>query len=146
MARIVALLESMWGWGGYYDVGAEAPRFFRINPDNHSGRRLYQLCGAHNFVVTNCCKTVQQSASDHGTPDIVWLKDNLFKAQDDGMTVLLICGKIAKATFQRMKDVYPASVLYLTPKCLFIDHPAARRWSKARIASTAQEIEELCKR
>lgn len=137
MARIVALLESMWGWGGYNDAGEEAPRFFRINPDNHSGRRLYSLCGDHSLLVTNCCRRVQATANHHGVPDLEWVRENLRMSYP--IDLLLVCGRVAKKTFEQIRTPHPAYQI------LFMDHPAARRWSKVKILEVAEEIEGLCK-
>lgn len=130
--KIVALLESMWGWGGYNEPGEEAPRFFRINPDNFSGRRLYRLVGDANLIVTNSCRIVQQSANHHGIPDTAWVKENLERANKDGCDLFLVCGKVAKATYEEA-DLKFTNVL-------FIDHPAARRWTRAREMEIAAKI------
>lgn len=131
--RILALLESMWGWGGYNKPGEEAPRFFRINPDNFSGRRLHALCGNANLLVTNSCRVVQRSANHHGDPDPQWVRENLEHAQRDMCDLILICGAVAKATYQATGLNYQ--------NVLFIDHPAARRWTKEKIKSVAEQID-----
>jgi hypothetical protein len=95
--KIVAVLESMWDWrqmtsgAGY----AEAPRSFRINPKNYSGKRLYRIVGADaDLHVTNACRELVGSASEHGKPDPAWLRENLdLLAPFD---VLLVCGKVAR--------------------------------------------------
>jgi len=157
MANIVALLDSMWGWGGYHAVDEEAPAYFRINPDNHSGRRLYSLVGDHNLLVTNCCKTVQATANHHGDPDPIWVDKNLSFLCTQRMDLLLVCGRVSKATFRSSSSRLPALSIGFDSgrfktrnmaewrKYLAIDHPAARRWSKASIESTRQEIERLCR-
>lgn len=134
--KIVALLESMWGWGGYNEPGEEAPRFFRINPDNFSGRRLYRLCGDAELLVTNSCRVVQKSANHHGTPDPKWVAENLRTAHLDGADLFLICGNVAKET-------YAKALMFLgftLPRVLFIDHPAARRWTAAALDEVAARI------
>jgi hypothetical protein len=130
--KIVALLESMWGWRGYNDPGEEAPRFFRINHDNFSGRRLYRLCGDANLVVTNSCRIVQQSANHHGTPDPEYVKENLTRAQGDGCDLFLICGKIAQDTYAKTGLDYD--------NVIFMDHPAARRWTTAQLDAVTDQI------
>lgn len=131
MANIVALLESMWGWRGYSDAGDVIP-YFRINPDNLSGSRLYRLCGDHSLMVTNSCRECQASASDHGKPDPAWVAGNLKFLASQKMDLLLVCGKVAKATYEASGFQFP--------KVIFMDHPAARRWSNAKLAATAAEI------
>src|SRR5258708_133644 len=98
--KIVAILESMWDWrqmtssAGYQ----EAPRFFRISPLNFSGKRLYRIVGERaNLFVTNSCRELCSSANHHGTPDANWLRENLILLEP--FDVLLICGKVAQATF-----------------------------------------------
>lgn len=130
--KIVALLESMWGWRGYNDPGEEAPRFFRINPQNFSGRRLYRLCGDANLQVTNSCRIVQQSANHHGVPDPVWVRENLERAKQDGCELFLICGKVAKETY------LATGLSYVN--VLFMDHPAARRWTTVMEAEIKEKI------
>lgn len=132
MMKVVALLESMWGWGGYNEPGEEAPRFFRINPDNFSGRRLYRICGEANLIVTNSCRIVQRSASHHGTPDPAWVRENLQRAQKDGCDLFLICGRIAKET-------YTAAGLDFS-NVIFTDHPAARRWTNAKLDALSEQV------
>lgn len=151
MKNIVALLESMWGWGGYNEPGAEAPRFFRINPDNHSGRRLYRLCGDANLIVTNCCKIVQRSANHHGTPDTQWVRENLIRAVNDGADLILVCGRVAKETFATVTGALMGTdgLAYIGGsgsnvfKWYAIDHPAARRWSNEKLENSRLHIERL---
>jgi hypothetical protein len=131
--KVVALLESMWGWRGYNEPGEEAPRFFRINPDNFSGRRLYRLCGDTTLIVTNSCKVVQASANHHGTPDPHWVKENISKAIEDGCELLLVCGKVAKETIAA-SGVQFEHVIYM-------DHPAARRWTNEKLEEITSKIE-----
>lgn len=136
MANIVALLESMWGWRGHSKVG-DVIRYFRINPDNFSGRRLYRMCGNHNLLVTNSCRECQSTANDHGKPDPEWVKSNLVFLESEKMDLLLVCGKVAKAT-------YEASGFQFSP-VIFMDHPAARRWSNQTLDAMYDRIHrELC--
>lgn len=132
--NVVALLESMWGWGGYNDAGEEAPRYFRINPENFSGRRLYSLVGNHRLLVTNSCRVVQKSANHHGTPDPAWVKSNLEFLAGQGMNLILVCGKVAGET-------YKASG-YEFPNVIYMDHPAARRWNNASLACVREQIRQ----
>jgi hypothetical protein len=137
--KIVALLDSMWGWGGYNDAGEEAPRYFRINRDNFSGRRLYRICGDHNLLVTNSCRTVQSSANHHGVPDPEWVGRNLALLAKEGMDLLLVCGRVAKQTYLRRPCGWNAHY----PKVLFIDHPAARRWTNEKLDAIRDQISAL---
>lgn len=130
--KIVALLESMWAWGGYNEPDEEAPRFYRINPNNFSGRRLYRICGDANIVVTNSCRFVQKSANHHGKPDPEWVRENLLQAHADGCNLFLICGKIAQQTFE---DIHLSYLPHI-----YMDHPAARRWSNEKLDEIAARI------
>lgn len=114
-ARAVVVLEVMWG-----EPRGVAPGFFHINPKNASGRRLYQLLGPHNFLVTNACRECVANARLKGTPDPERLATNLQRLTYD---LLLVCGKVAQATFDRCG---------YRPECkvLKIKHPAARDWTK----------------
>lgn len=147
MTRVVAVLESMWDWramtsgAGY----SEAPRYFRINPENYSGRRLYRLIGEGcNLLVTNACRELVRSAKEHGTPNPAWLAENLRLldgGDDEGRTgrvqVLLVCGKVAQETYRRCGLVLPKATVLEMP------HPAARLvWTKDKIEAMAARIRE----
>ena len=123
--KVVALLDTMWG-----TEGRRAPRWFHINPQNASGRRLYKLVGefSNSLVVTNCCPIMQTSASKHGVPDAAYVADNLRQLQPD---LLLVCGAVAVKTYAA--SGYTGAVLQLK-------HPAARNWTRAEIAQTAKKI------
>ena len=135
--NVVALLESMWGWRGYNDPGEDAPPFFRINPDNFSGRRLYRMCGNANLLVTNSCRTVQESANHHGVPDPVWVASNLKFLAEQGMDLLLVCGKVARETFE--------ASTFQFPEVMFIDHPAARRWTNIKLDWVSDRVLALAR-
>lgn len=138
MKHVAAILETMWDWRGMTSGAGygEAPRYFRINPQNFSGRRLYKLIGADaKLLVTNACRELVRSAKQHGTPDPAWLADNLRILDGDRVDVLLVCGKVAQQTF--------AACGYKprTATVLEIPHPAARRvWSREFIDTTAARI------
>lgn len=136
MAKIIAVLESMWDWrqmtsgAGY----KEAPRAFQINPKNYSGKRLHRIVGASGrLLVTNACRELVASAAHHGKPDPMWLRGNLEYLEP--FDVLLVCGKIAQATYAR--------TCYRFPKTLLIPHPAARMWTNEMIEETARQVREL---
>lgn len=134
--KIVAVLESMWDWrqmtsgAGY----KEACRSFRINPQNYSGKRLYRIVGADaDLHVTNACRELVGSANHHGTPDPGWLRENLeLLAPFD---VLMVCGRVAQMTYTRSGFEFD--------KVIWMDHPAARRWSTAKIEDTARQVREM---
>lgn len=146
MTRVVAILEVMWDWrqmtsgAGY----AEAPRYFQINPQNHSGRRLYRLVGLDaSLVVTNACRELVTGPTQHGTPDPVWLAENLRILDGDILDeqyidLLLVCGKVAQRTFKVCKYRPRAA------RVIEIPHPAARSvWTREFIAETAKTIQLL---
>jgi hypothetical protein len=133
--KIVAVLESMWDWrqmtsGAGYE---EAPRSFRINPQNYSGKRLYRIVGPDaDLHVTNACRELCGSANHHGTPDPLWLRENLdILAPFD---VLLVCGKVAQATYAQTGHSFE--------RVIEIPHPAARRWTQAAIGAAAQRVKD----
>lgn len=121
LPRNVAVLEVAWGGG--------AP-WFRINPRNFSGRRLYQLFGPHKFVVTNACPEIVGCADERGTPDPAWLRANLARLQP---RFVLLCGRVAESTFAQ--DMVPSSCVVHT-----IPHPAARTWTNDQLAFQAAII------
>lgn len=136
MTKIVAILESMWDWrqmtsgAGY----REAPRSFRINPENFSGKRLYRIVGRDaDLIVTNSCRELVASANHHGTPDPAWLHENLTLLEPFG--VLLVCGKVAQKTFTDSG--------YVFDRRLEIMHPAARTWTNAAIDAVTAKVQSL---
>lgn len=132
--KIVALLDSMWGWRGYSAEGDAVP-YFRINPENFSGRRLYRICGDHSLLVTNSCRECQATASGHGVPDPEWVADNLRFLARQGMDLLLVCGRVAKETYERSGLAFP--------RVIFMDHPAARRWTNAGLDAMRAKVEAM---
>ena len=139
MKRVVAILETMWDWRSMTsNAGYEqAPKFFRINPSNHSGRRLYKLIGSDaKLLVTNACKDLVSGPEHHGMPDSEWLRTNLSELEKHGFDLLLICGKVAQRTFKECKHITKAKVLE-------IPHPAARGWSRKVIDDTAKQIRRI---
>ena len=130
MRRVVAILDTMWDWrtatseAGY----KEAPRYFHINPENHSGRRLYKLIGKDSLLlVTNVCRELVNSAGVHGKPDPLWLSENLSIIDRHPLgqiQLLLVCGTVAQKTY-RLAEYRPP-----TAHVMEIAHPAARSWSR----------------
>lgn len=135
MKPIVAVLETMWG-----DRAGRAPRHFKINPENASGRRLYKLVGEKNrnrLLVTNVCRELVTNANQHGKPDADWLLENLIRLQPD---LILVCGRVAKKTFDATFVIgWPMVNL---PRILYMAHPAARCWTKKRLRETQRAIQK----
>ena len=125
--KVAVVLETMWG-----DHVRRAPRWFRINQYNHSGKRLYKLVDSTDLLVTNACKYMVTSPNDHGKPDPVWLAENLQRVHCD---LLLVCGKVAQETFDKCR---------YTPLCkvLKMPHPAWRGWTKALLKEWQHLIKE----
>lgn len=136
--HVVAILETMWDWRGATSGAGyrEAPRYFRINRENFSGRRLYKLIGPDaKLLVTDACRELVRSAKEHGTPDPAWLEENLRILDIGGIDVLLVCGKVAQQTFAACGYKPRAATV------LEIPHPAARRvWSREFIDNTTARI------
>lgn len=129
--RVAALLDTMWG-----SRKARAPRWFRINPHNHSGRRLYKLVGKEvDLRVTNCCPMMQTSARDHGTPDAAYVAENLRRLEP--FALLLVCGAVAQRTYAA--SGYNIGNAHL----LTLKHPAARTWTKKELEDTARQVQSL---
>ena len=51
------------------------------------------------------------------------------------MDLLLVCGKVAKETYERIGFKFE--------RVIFMDHPAARRWTNKALDDTHAEIERL---
>lgn len=142
--NVVAILETMWDWrqktsaAGY----TEAPRWFRINPQNYSGRRLYKLCGPNaKLLVTNACRELVSGPEYHGKPDPKWLADNLAEIErrrpdSAAIHVLLVCGKVAQRAFKE------SGYQLVNGRIIEIPHPAARGvWNKDFIQRISQQIQ-----
>jgi hypothetical protein len=128
----VAILDTMWG-----SEPGEAPPYFKINPNNHSGRRLYSLLGdGFSLLVTDSCRELVTSASQHGKPDPAWLLANLTRMESNRhIDVLLVCGKVAQKTYAG-SDFDPGS-----SRVIEMPHPAARFiWTDELIARLRGEI------
>lgn len=133
---VIALLDTMWGGGG------PAPRFFVINPNNFSGRRLYYLVGmSANLRVTNACRKMQTHANAHGTPDPAWVLENLQSVTGLSCKVLLICGTVAQTAYRACgyKPMPHVTVIEMP-------HPAARTWTRAALDTTAAHIAREARR
>jgi hypothetical protein len=128
MPKAVAILEVMWDWGaktssaGYTE---QAPSYFRINPRNLTGGRLYKWLGKQgqyfdDLLVTNACPELVSSAKGRGKPDHNWLQTNLDELWP--FDLLLVCGNVAQHTYLKLSN---------RPACrtLFVPHPAYRMWS-----------------
>jgi hypothetical protein len=124
----LVILEVAWGGG--------AP-WFRINPRNHSGRRLYDLVGHRDLWVTNACPEVVATAAERGRPDAVWLKKNIRHMRHLGLIpeVLIVGGRVAAET-------YDACGTVLDIPRFDIPHPAWRGWTKDKIAHWKKIIQK----
>jgi hypothetical protein len=129
--HVVAILDTMWG-----SEPGQAPPYFKINPDNHSGRRLYNLVGDAFLLVTNSCRELVTSAKDHGKPDPAWLAENLaWMHEQRKIDVLLVCGKVAQSTYAKCETVPQAA------RVINVPHPAARFvWTAELMAKTREAI------
>lgn len=139
MKKVIAILETFWGWRmNTPTAGRTAPRFFRINKQNFTGGRLYKLIGPNaNLMCTEACKELVARPTDHGTPDPEWLKCNLQYLLKIGFKpdVILVCGKVAQATYRK-------TGLDIKAKVLEIPHPAARNvWTKQTIQDVQRMIQ-----
>jgi hypothetical protein len=129
-ARFLVVLDTMWGETG------DAPRWFAINPVNHSGRRLYRLTGAKfgELWVTNVCQEQVDRPSGRGTPSPEWLRASLdLLPARLALVPLLVCGR-------RVVPVYRACGYEHLGPVHETKHPAARDWTAAEIAAVTNTI------
>lgn len=132
---VVVILEVMWGLR-YQEQGA---RWFRINPRNHSGKRLIQMLGHQDFVVTNACPQQVASAKHRGTPSAEWLHANLRSLMmANTIDQVLVCGRVAEKTF--MVNSY-AMFCKLGISIVFMPHPAAKGWTRLGLDNAAQAVQ-----
>ena len=74
---------------------------------------------------------MQTHANGHGTPDAVWVADNLRLLEP--FDVLLVCGRIAQRT-------YDISAHKTKARVFKIMHPAARTWTNVALDELAKCI------
>jgi hypothetical protein len=127
--KALVILESMYGY-----AESAAPRWFCINPGNHSGKRLYSLTGLRfgEIYVTNCHHRMGTHSGFHGKPNYEWLADNLIMLGAKLQNLpLLICGSVARDTYMNMigKGLHQS-----TNPLFYLKHPAARTWTKKEIS------------
>lgn len=129
--RALAILDTMWG-----GRAGKAPRWFEINPNNFSGRRLYKFVGRDNqLLVTNACRELVTNSKEHGLVDHIWLGANLERCyRRMGTNLILVCGAIAAFTYRQIER--PPDV-----RTLFLPHPAARNWTITAMADVAELIQ-----
>jgi hypothetical protein len=145
MKFIVAILDTMWTKTSC-GVHLKAPPYFRINKQNFTGRRLYNLIGTGNsLVATNSCKELFSNAKEHGTPDPAWLSQNLrYLSLTRHIDVLLICGNVARDTW---RDVlcFKETIQWFDPehtRVVFMPHPAARTvWTREYTEEVKKRIQ-----
>jgi len=132
--KCVAILDTMWtGRQG------KAPAYFRINPRNRSGARLYKLIGtAYHLYVTNACPYTVTSASQHSKADPLWLKVNIQRLCP--IDLLLVCGQVARDAYHLAKI---EDMSLPIGHVLFMPHPAWRGWTKQALESLQQQIASL---
>jgi hypothetical protein len=133
----LAILDTMWGDDGV------APHWFPINPDNHSGRRLYRLTGARDWDVwvANACPQQTSHARLHGTPSPAWLRSCFSRIKSPWQdSPLLVCGKVAQATYDEMIAICGKHPPIHRGPVIRIMHPAARTWTKLEIARVQRLI------
>lgn len=146
----LAILEVMWDWRSMTsDAGYKrtAPRLYTINPYNFTGRRLYNwLDNKYDLRVTNACKELVSSASGKGTPDPEWLAESI-KSMSPPVSLILICGKVAEATFNQIPiEEWEDIDYYLDgPKLIYCPHPAARTWNKESLQAIKTLIRKVDK-
>lgn len=149
--KVLAVLSVMWDWEGMTSgAGYEkiAPRFFTINADNVSGKRLYWFLDGllqynSELQVTNACPQLVSSPNDKGTPSVKWLEENLAQWQyrlevakeKQEETLVLVCGKVAQATYD-VVNLKPSS------RTIYLPHPAARMWTRSSLDLAKQFIQD----
>lgn len=131
----IAVLETMWGWCG---MERDRTKWFTINEQNFTGRRLYRMLGNRRLLVTNACPQTVSSAGEHGTPDPKWLSANIAELRDKfDVRLFMVCGRVAQSTWcdaDIRLDRYE--------RVIFMPHPAARGWTNEALARCAAVIQD----
>lgn len=130
-AKVAAILEVMWGSPSKY-----APGWFRINPYNHSGSRLYDLLGHRDLWITNACDGIVSNPNGRGKPNPKRLRANLARLSFD---LLLVCGRVAQKTLDQ-SDFLISDFDSEKSSIVFMPHPASRNWSLQSIRETRELI------
>lgn len=132
----LVILDTMWG-----TRPGKAINWFPINPENHSGKRLFQLTQCQNPLgiwVTNACPQCTDHATKHGKPDPVWLYGNLMTLSEFlRKRPLLVCGGVAQKTLKAITD----PVYHHKGVVLELAHPAARNWTGEKLLKTKRILE-----
>jgi hypothetical protein len=111
--KILVILQNMYSGSGR---DTKAPLLFKINPYNHSGKRLYKLI-EDDFWVTNSSSILSGGgAKSYSGIDVKFLQRAIDKFDWD---LIIICGNQAKKAFFMCEYLKEA-------RLLFIPHPAAR--------------------
>lgn len=141
MKKAVAILQEMWDWrsmsssAGYVE---QAPGYYRINPDNFTGKRLYWFLGEPGLVVddllvTNACPELVTGPTMRGKANKQWVRDNL--AELWPFDLLLVCGRVACNTYEQRSAPHPCRIIEMP-------HPAARTWDRVSLDRCRRFIQE----
>jgi hypothetical protein len=133
---IVAVLDTAVSrsWAGIGN--GLAPRYFKINPKNHSGKRLYRLVGqdhVNRLIITNVCRELVTDPNHHGKPDPTYVAENLVILKP---ALILVCGSIAQKAFEESGYVPMVPVITLL-------HPAARTWTMKLLKKAERQIQKV---
>lgn len=139
MPRAIAVLQEMYDWHGVTSAAGytQAPKYFRINPKNLTGSRLYWLLGPTvKLLCTDACPQLVRSARERGVPDSEWLHTNLIEMTAFPDTQLvLVCGRVAIATYRQASIPHGVRIVEMP-------HPAARTWNRRSLDYARRVIQE----
>jgi hypothetical protein len=134
-ARYLVVIDTMWS-----DTARKrSDAWFAINPDNHSGKRLYKITNSvfPSVWVTNACPQRTTHATRHGVACPKWLRANLTMLSPRERSLpLLVCGVVARAAYEACGYTHDGPVVFMM-------HPAARTWSKKSLAAITRRIATL---
>lgn len=133
---VLVVLQNMWGWGGY--GSSRAPLVFRINPDNFSGRRLYNMLGDRSFYVTNSSSGCARTAPERLKPDPDFLRKAVALRP---WKLYVVCGVQATETFKLVDRQAPELEL-ARAQVVFMRHPAARTWTRGQLEAARRYLAE----
>lgn len=135
--RATVVLEVMWDWRSMTsnaEYVEQAPKWFTINPNNFTGRRLHWFLGHNDFLVTNACPELVSSPNHRGTPSKDWLKSNLKEMYDRWkFDTVFICGSVARS-------IYEHNWLPLV-RTIYMPHPAFRGWNRTTLDEAKRRIQ-----
>lgn len=116
------------------------PRFFVIDPQNHSGKRLYRVTDGWHLRVTNACPQWGTDPSHRGRTCLDSLERSIYAREWDA---LLVCGKQAHAAVDQLLERDPQFRYEYGDRIVRMKHPADRTLSNVDMDTAATQLNAI---